>query len=143
MKLLSQRVYLLSSESGGITITPMEGKYHIYSAKNRTFKYFNSLFVFFCFLFFFFSSRRRHTRSFHVTGVQTCALPISGPAGRTQRPGMLLRWTAWANSSLPTITCDKPRRESTPSRRWMTGFRIRSEERRVGKEGRSRWSPYH
>src|SRR5919198_2417671 len=30
------------------------------------------------FFFFFFSSRRRHTRSFHVTGVQTCALPISG-----------------------------------------------------------------
>ena len=28
------------------------------------------------FFFFFFSSRRRHTRSFHVTGVQTCALPI-------------------------------------------------------------------
>ena len=27
-------------------------------------------------VFFFFSSRRRHTRSFHVTGVQTCALPI-------------------------------------------------------------------
>ena len=27
-------------------------------------------------LLFFFSSRRRHTRSFHVTGVQTCALPI-------------------------------------------------------------------
>ena len=29
------------------------------------------------FICFFFSSRRRHTRSFHVTGVQTCALPIS------------------------------------------------------------------
>ena len=28
-------------------------------------------------VFFFFSSRRRHTSSFHVTGVQTCALPIS------------------------------------------------------------------
>ena len=26
--------------------------------------------------FFFFSSRRRHTRSGRVTGVQTCALPI-------------------------------------------------------------------
>ena len=26
---------------------------------------------------FFFSSRRRHTRSGRVTGVQTCALPIS------------------------------------------------------------------
>src|SRR5881396_1910783 len=30
------------------------------------------------FFFFFFSSRRRHTRWYEVTGVQTCALPISG-----------------------------------------------------------------
>jgi len=30
-----------------------------------------------CFFFFFFSSRRRHTRFPAVTGVQTCALPIS------------------------------------------------------------------
>src|SRR3546814_4919848 len=29
---------------------------------------------------FFFSSRRRHTRCALVTGVQTCALPISLPA---------------------------------------------------------------
>src|SRR3546814_6596228 len=28
--------------------------------------------------YFFFSSRRRHTRCALVTGVQTCALPISG-----------------------------------------------------------------
>src|SRR3546814_5476638 len=33
------------------------------------------LFYFLC--FFFFSSRRRHTRCALVTGVQTCALPIS------------------------------------------------------------------
>src|SRR3546814_11600756 len=33
---------------------------------------------------FFFSSRRRHTRCALVTGVQTCALPISKPFG----PGM-------------------------------------------------------
>src|SRR3546814_2289597 len=32
-------------------------------------------------LFFFFSSRRRHTRCALVTGVQTCALPISRQAG--------------------------------------------------------------
>src|SRR3546814_1560048 len=32
--------------------------------------------------FFFFSSRRRHTRCALVTGVQTCALPIS-PENRT------------------------------------------------------------
>src|SRR6056300_1093880 len=31
--------------------------------------------------FFFFSSRRRHTRFLNVTGVQTCALPISQEAG--------------------------------------------------------------
>src|SRR3546814_15414936 len=30
---------------------------------------------------FFFSSRRRHTRCALVTGVQTCALPISDPSG--------------------------------------------------------------
>src|SRR3546814_17867631 len=33
--------------------------------------------MFFFILFFFFSSRRRHTRCALVTGVQTCALPIS------------------------------------------------------------------
>src|SRR3546814_6014122 len=31
--------------------------------------------------FFFFSSRRRHTRCALVTGVQTCALPISAKEG--------------------------------------------------------------
>src|SRR3546814_4687182 len=33
-------------------------------------------------MFFFFSSRRRHTRCALVTGVQTCALPISARALR-------------------------------------------------------------
>src|SRR3546814_7658913 len=33
----------------------------------------------FYFFIFFFSSRRRHTRCALVTGVQTCALPISPP----------------------------------------------------------------
>src|SRR3546814_6848890 len=35
------------------------------------------LFMSFVFSFLFFSSRRRHTRCALVTGVQTCALPIS------------------------------------------------------------------
>src|SRR3546814_6890408 len=35
---------------------------------------------------FFFSSRRRHTRCALVTGVQTCALPISGPEEATDPP---------------------------------------------------------
>src|SRR3546814_4920965 len=36
----------------------------------------------FILLLFFFSSRRRHTRCALVTGVQTCALPISDPFHR-------------------------------------------------------------
>src|SRR3546814_16800815 len=67
--------------------------------------------VSFCSYFFlFFSSRRRHTRCALVTGVQTCALPISQDeivpassvggrtsyrnAGRTRRDGAELAWSA-------------------------------------------------
>src|SRR3546814_1593425 len=41
-----------------------------------------------CIFSFFFSSRRRHTRCALVTGVQTCALPISwsGQAPFTETP---------------------------------------------------------
>src|SRR3546814_9364426 len=35
----------------------------------------------------FFSSRRRHTRCALVTGVQTCALPISPPLPSSSREG--------------------------------------------------------
>ena len=41
------------------------------------FFFFLVFFIFFFSFFFFFSSRRRHTRYISVTGVQTCALPIS------------------------------------------------------------------
>src|SRR3546814_20368713 len=37
------------------------------------------------FFLFFFSSRRRHTRCALVTGVQTCALPISSRGDRSHR----------------------------------------------------------
>src|SRR5213076_3072123 len=42
---------------------------------------------FYCFVIFFFSSRRRHTRWLVVTGVQTCALPISPSSTALHRPG--------------------------------------------------------
>src|SRR5271168_4769541 len=57
-----------------------------------------------------------------VTGVQTCALPISGPAYGLRR--------------LATGSTGR-------SRSAGSGSRPRSEERRVGEECRSRWSPYH
>src|SRR3546814_8887785 len=40
---------------------------------------------------FVFSSRRRHTRCALVTGVQTCALPISG-ALKADAPALPLYW---------------------------------------------------
>src|SRR3546814_2386378 len=36
-------------------------------------------------MFFFFSSRRRHTSCALVTGVQTCALPISNPGDEIEQ----------------------------------------------------------
>src|SRR3546814_2527504 len=43
----------------------------------------------FWYVLFFFSSRRRHTRCALVTGVQTCALPISrGGIGEPAAPGV-------------------------------------------------------
>src|SRR3546814_6191604 len=39
---------------------------------------------------FFFSSRRRHTRCALVTGVQTCALPISGLRAELNSPPAML-----------------------------------------------------
>src|SRR6202049_5232729 len=58
----------------------------------------------------------------HVTGVQTCALPIC-------------RFSVDSHPYFPTP------RWFDRIRRCRRGFR--SEERRVGKECRSRWSPYH
>src|SRR3546814_5057286 len=90
------------------------------------FIFFYLLLLYFCFFLFFFSSRRRHTRCALVTGVQTCALPISvipfcGTTFPIVRPGHIGNETYLRHG--------------------------RSEERRVGKECvstcRSRWSPYH
>src|SRR3546814_19278082 len=85
--------------------------------------------------FFFFSSRRRHTSCALVTGVQTCALPISsavsdaaGIDGVAGAAGGLVLQNVSFSGEVPTFT---ERRE---------------EERRVGKECvstcRSRRSPY-
>src|SRR3546814_10312285 len=92
------------------------------------------LFFFLFLYFFFFSSRRRHTRCALVTGVQTCALPISSAAGRSCQggPGDIPRGASPAAQDQISIA---------------GRTRPRSEERRVGKECvstcRSRWSPYH
>src|SRR3546814_18638335 len=92
---------------------------------------------------FFFSSRRRYTRCALVTGVQTCALPISFDIEALDRP-LLVRVDRDADAGLG--------QDSGIFLDCVIGFHLeaparRSEERRVGKACvstcRSRWSPYH
>src|SRR3546814_4157775 len=94
----------------------------------------------FIFLFFFFSSRRRHTRCALVTGVQTCALPISVPRRNRRHAARSANPLAAGAAIGPHPPCRRTRGDC--HRR-----AYRSEERRVGKECvstcRSRWSPYH
>src|SRR3546814_4119113 len=84
---------------------------------------------------FFFSSRRRHTRCALVTGVQTCALPISAlPKFHSGFRFGSLRALLLLFFLLHFFL-------------FFLFFVIRSEERRVGQECvstcRSRWSPSH
>src|SRR3546814_9789370 len=104
--------------------------------------------------FFFFSSRRRHTRCALVTGVQTCALPIS-----MARMDDLVAFAQLHNLKIGTIRDLIAYRRrydhlvecvaELPFKSEFGGDWVakRSEERRVGKECvstcRSRWSPYH
>src|SRR5690349_24899131 len=84
---------------------------------------------YFLFFFFFFFQAEDGIRDLYVTGVQTCALPIYRLGPRS--PAAFMRSEAvLAVSWIAPVALLTPR--ST-----------RSEERRVGKECRSRWSPYH
>src|SRR3546814_9012410 len=108
-------------------------------------------YVFVCF-FFFFSSRRRHTICALVTGVQTCALPISSSYLRAlwngmRYPASITSTTVLAAAHIHTIFMRNFRSCIYLKELPKKIIHWRSEERRVGKECvstcRSRWSPYH
>src|SRR5262249_59778515 len=82
------------------------------------------------FVFFFFQAEDG-IRDWSVTGVQTCALPICHRLGSRQST----RTTWRALSRIRT-------REWLARRYRPFGRSGRSEERRVGKECRSRWAAY-
>src|SRR3546814_9627573 len=54
-------------------------------------------------VWFFFSSRRRHTRCALVTGVQTCALPISGRPLMARSTELLRAFRQATVASVPLI----------------------------------------
>src|SRR3546814_13118551 len=99
--------------------------------------------------FFFFSSRRRHTRCALVTGVQTCALPISELRyeARTKNGAMhgwqIIHPTEYDGTPIPGQRNCYQNGEQINALECPS---TRSEERRVGHEcvrtRRSRWSPY-
>src|SRR5256885_13025523 len=77
---------------------------------------------------FFFSSRRRHTRLQGDWSSDVCSSDLSFEPKASIAHGHLTASSAGS--------ANDPAGGAMPSR-------SRSEERRVGKEGRSRWSPYH
>src|SRR2546426_4658528 len=95
---------------------------------------------------FFFFQAEDGIRDYKVTGVQTCALPISSLS--------VAELVLESGQALPTLVHGRwaatgarvqvfPAARAQPATVVPADHPPRSEERRVGKECRSRWSPYH
>src|SRR2546422_1088194 len=91
------------------------------------------------FLFFFFFQAEDGIRDVAVTGVQTCALPIYERKPGTGA-GICYRG---AEIRADTFSRQLPHYSGFGHSARTLAVQRRSEERRVGKECRSRWSPYH
>src|SRR5256885_11534430 len=96
---------------------------------------------------FFFFQAEDGIRDYKVTGVQTCALPI---LDAVERPVLAhvadevrqLEGRAHARERVG-LAVEQPRHDHADRPGAAAHVAVRSEERRVGKECRSRWSPYH
>src|SRR5438034_5447522 len=95
-------------------------------------------------LCFFFFQAEDGIRDHCVTGVQTCALPISEGEAQGRRAEVPGR----DRGALPLTLAGKVAVVTGASRGLGRALAValaeaRSEERRVGKECRSRWAAYH
>src|SRR3989454_3142433 len=94
--------------------------------------------------FFFFFKAEDGIRYYKVTGVQTCALPIYIDPPRMLEPdGDGLVRVEKADLQDGRLHRFGVTVEGVVVRFIVKKSGARSEERRVGKECRSRWSPYH
>src|SRR5688572_33108020 len=96
-------------------------------------------------MYVFFFQAEDGIRDLTVTGVQTCALPIS--SGKSiefkVKPGKYqATWNTCPSGDKPYYAGTLIG-EAAIGVDQQTQLFTRSEERRVGKECRSRWSPYH
>src|SRR5690625_6102949 len=89
---------------------------------------------------FFFFQAEDGIRDGHVTGVQTCALPISDPEATSDRQaiGDHVYNFCFPMDGVRFTPSTQPQR-IRPTMPWPTG--TRSEERRVGKESRGQRAP--
>src|SRR5256886_4878617 len=96
--------------------------------------------------FFFFSSRRRHTRFDCDWSSDVCSSDLTNSREYVERglPIIPLNGKVPAIRDWQEFVANKANIlfHFGPEQCCNIGMR-RSEERRVGKEGRSRWSPYH
>src|SRR3712207_8796193 len=88
----------------------------------------------------FFSSRRRHTRYWRDWSSDVCSSDLDAVAtfGGVERRwcgcGLVTEWELHSGAGV---------RGKVEPGDFDAGWQVRSEERRVGKECRSRWPPYH
>src|SRR5947209_14428445 len=92
----------------------------------------------FLIVFFFFSSRRRHTRYWRDWSSDVCSSDLDD-----LKSSSLLREFV-ASEIIVAVASSSLRKYANCLRRTCANIHPakRSEERRVGKECRSRWSPY-
>src|SRR3712207_8323681 len=92
---------------------------------------------------FFFFQAEDGIRDIGVTGVQTCALPICSLDDATNRCNTDIENTPVYGMRHSGALVDRLLQQTDTNRFATYRRNERSEERRVGKECRSRWSPYH
>src|SRR5260370_5567002 len=96
---------------------------------------------------FFFSSRRRHTRFKCDWSSDVCSSDLTVSMARVGMDALITAGALEARGieTVPHLTtrdCNIIGLQAMLLGAWTVGG-VRSEERRVGKECRSRWSPYH
>src|SRR3712207_7617122 len=97
------------------------------------------------FIFFFFQAEDG-IRDIGVTGVQTCALPIWELSEKIEDVFSQMRKNEYLDLDNPKESPSFTEEQNKQIREFKAlenEINNRSEERRVGKECRSRWSPYH
>src|SRR5262249_57876455 len=110
-------------------------------------RYFMRFKLVICGVFFFFSSRRRHTRLVSDWSSDVCSSDLSAPssaaASMPSSPPRFIFRTVWPPVTRKSASVEPTSPLAPLIATVSRGREARSEERRVGKEGRAGWSRSH